>query len=68
MTVIPFACLGIGIILGIKFRNQRFLKNADRTSTGALILLMLVIGIGVGGDENLLRQFPKIGLNCVIIA
>lgn len=68
MTIIPFVCLGIGIILGIKFRNQRFLKNADRTSTGALILLMLVIGIGVGGDENLLRQFPKIGLNCVIIA
>lgn len=68
MTVIPFVCLGIGIILGIKFRNQRFIKNADRTSTAALILLMLVIGIGVGGDEALLRQFPEIGLNCVIIA
>lgn len=68
MTIIPFACLGAGILLGIKFRKQRFLTAADRISTCALILLMLVIGIGVGGDEEILRRFPEIGLNCIVIA
>ena len=68
MTVIPFVCLGIGIAAGMKCRNKTFLTVIDRISTAALILLMFVIGFGMGDDENILKQFPMIGLDCIIIA
>lgn len=68
MMVIPFVCLGIGIILGLKFKNQRFLNSVEKISAIALILLMFVIGFGVGSDDDILKQFPIIGLNCVVIA
>ncbi len=68
MMVIPFVCLGLGIILGLKFKNQRFLNSVEKISEIALILLMFVIGFGVGSDDDILKQFPIIGLNCVVIA
>lgn len=68
MTVIPFVCLGIGIILGMKYKNPSFLNCTEKISSIALVLLMFVIGFGVGSNNDILKQFPIIGLNCVIIA
>ena len=68
MTVLPFASLGAGIVLGLLIKNPRFQKIADGVSTTALVLLMLCIGIGIGIDQSIVREFPKIGINCVIIA
>lgn len=68
MTALPFICLGTGILIGLKTKTHFLLKVTDAISTLALILLMLIIGLSVGIDQSILMQFPRIGLNCTIIA
>ncbi|WP_312811573.1 lysine exporter LysO family protein [Sedimentibacter sp.] len=66
--MIPFVCLSIGIMLGLTVKNERFFIYSDKASTLALILLMLVIGLGIGLDKSIMDNFINIGVNCVIIA
>lgn len=66
--MLPFVCLGIGIILGLTVKNERFFIYSDKASTAALILLMLVIGLGIGLDKSIADNLIKIGINCVIIS
>ncbi|NYB72859.1 lysine exporter LysO family protein [Sedimentibacter hydroxybenzoicus DSM 7310] len=66
--MLPFVCLGIGIMLGVTIKNERFFIYSEKASTVALILLMLFIGLGIGLDKSISDNFIKIGINCVIIA
>lgn len=68
MTALPFICLGIGIILGLTIKARGFQEITDKVSDIALISMMLCIGTGIGTDENIIREFPRIGFNCIIIA
>lgn len=68
MTIIPFVCLTVGIIIGRIHSKEKFLAICDKASTIALILLMIAIGLGIGIDDEIVSQFPRIGLNCVIIS
>ena len=68
MTVLPFVCLAIGIILGLLIKADKFAIIADKVLTVALILLMLAIGVGIGLDESIIRNALKIGFNCVLIS
>ncbi len=68
MTVLPFVCLGLGIVVGRFCTKKRIIDLSEKVSTIALILLMLAIGVGIGIDENIIKQFHIIGLNCVVIA
>ena len=68
MTVIPFVCLSIGIVLGLIVKDERFFGYSDKVSTFALILLMLIIGLGIGLDKSIADNLLRIGVNCVIIA
>lgn len=68
MTIIPFVCLGAGIILGRIQKNDVLLAVSEKISTVALIFLMIAIGIGIGIDDDIVKEFPIIGLNCVIIS
>jgi uncharacterized membrane protein YbjE (DUF340 family) len=61
MTAIPFVCLSIGIILGLIVKNEDFFKYSDKVSTFALILLMLVIGLGIGLDKSIADNLLRIG-------
>lgn len=68
MTVLPFICLGTGIILGLFVKNKSLADASDKVSTIALVLLMLSIGISIGIDKSIISEFPVIGFNCVVIA
>ena len=68
MSIIPFICLGVGITLGLIVKNEKFYIYSDKISTFALILLMLVIGLGIGLDKSIIDNFLKIGINCAVIA
>jgi len=68
MTVIPFVCLSIGIILGLIVKNEKFFTYSDKVSTFALILLMLIIGLGIGLDKSIADNLLRIGFNCAVIA
>ena len=66
--IIPFVCLSIGVILGLIVKNEKFFTYSDKVSTFALILLMLVIGLGIGLDKSIADNLLRIGFNCVVIA
>ncbi len=69
MSIIPFICLGIGITVGVLFvKNKKLFIYTDKISTFALILLMLVIGLGIGLDKSIVDNFLRIGFNCAVIA
>lgn len=68
MTVIPFVCLSIGITFGLFVKHEKFFVYSEKISTLALILLMLVIGLGIGLDKSIMDNFLLIGVNCAIIA
>lgn len=68
MSIIPFVCLSIGITFGLIVKNEKFFVYSDKISTFALVLLMLVIGLGIGLDKSIVDNFIGIGLNCAVIA
>ncbi|MDD3227279.1 MAG: lysine exporter LysO family protein [Tissierellia bacterium] len=68
MSIIPFVCLGIGITLGLIIKKEKFFVYSDKISTFALVLLMLVIGLGIGLDKSIVDNIIRIGLNCAVIA
>ena len=68
MTIIPFVCLGIGITLGLFIKNKKFFIYSDKISTLAMVLLMLVIGLGIGLDKSIVDNFLTIGINCIVIS
>ena len=68
MTVLPFICLGIGILLGIFVNVSWLAEIAEKVSTAALAILMFAIGLGIGIDKETLSRFPSIGFHCIVIA
>ncbi|MDD2397883.1 MAG: LysO family transporter, partial [Tissierellia bacterium] len=61
MSIIPFVCLGIGITLGLIIKKEKFFVYSDKISTFALVLLMLVIGLGIGLDKSIVDNIIRIG-------
>ena len=47
MTILPFICLGMGIIGGLFVTAPKFTSASEKVSTVALIFLMLSIGVGI---------------------
>lgn len=67
MTWMPFMCLGTGLLLGWRKLPARALRAVDWLVNGALILLMAVIGMNVGINEEIMQNLGKIGLNCALL-
>ncbi|MFA6983720.1 MAG: lysine exporter LysO family protein, partial [Sedimentibacter sp.] len=57
-----------GITLGLIIKKEKFFVYSDKISTFALVLLMLVIGLGIGPDKSIVDNIIRIGLNCAVIA
>lgn len=68
MILIPFICLGFGIMLGVFVKSNILVKNADKVLTLALFFLMLSIGLGIGLNEAVMKNLGTIGFNCIIIS
>ena len=66
MTIMPFACLGIGALLGFQKLPVKVYKLVDTMSTVALIILMLTIGGNIGTNKEVLNNLDSIGLNCAV--
>ncbi|MDD4047119.1 MAG: lysine exporter LysO family protein, partial [Tissierellia bacterium] len=49
-------------------KKEKFFVYSDKISTFALVLLMLVIGLGIGLDKSIVDNIIRIGLNCAVIA
>ena len=48
MTILPFVCLGIGLVVGMQKLTAGFLKATDIIINVTLIVLMLTIGMNIG--------------------
>lgn len=68
MILLPFVSLGTGFVIGRKITKRKILDAFDKISTVALMFLMLVIGISIGLDEQVVGNLHKIGFNCFVIS
>ena len=68
MTILPFICLGIGIILGLFIKEKKIIGYSEKISSVALALLMITIGLNIGIDKAIMKNFFKIGFNCIGIS
>lgn len=68
MTVLPFVCLAIGIILGSQKMTSILIKTTDFIINITLIVLMLTIGITIGLNDSVMLSLDTIGINCFFIS
>lgn len=68
MIFMPFICLGIGLLLGLRHLSQKILNITDKVINVALVLLMLTIGLNIGINDSVMLNLHSIGFNCLIIS
>jgi len=64
----PFICLGIGLLIGIRHLSDKMIAVVDRVVNFALIVLMLTIGMNIGINDSVMLNLGTIGLNCIFIS
>ena len=67
MTWMPFICLGTGLLIGCASLPRPFFRAVDAVVNVALILLMAVIGMNVGVNDEVMGNLGRIGLNCALV-
>lgn len=65
---IPFICLAVGAAINWKGLPAPVLKAFDYCTNGALLLLMLVIGLNIGVSDKVMSNLGNIGFNCIVIS
>lgn len=68
MTIMPFICLFFGIIIGTRNLSKEMMKKIDIFTNIVIVILMTIIGMNIGINEEIISKFGKIGLNCAIIS
>ncbi len=57
-----------GILAGFFLRGKsKIIIIADRVTTGAICLLLFLIGLSVGGNEIIINSFAKIGAQALVL-
>lgn len=67
-TYVPFICLAIGAVINWRGLPPLLLKIFDAATNGALILLMIVIGLNIGTSQEVMSGLGTIGFNCMVIS
>lgn len=58
----------IGIILGFIFRKrEKLIKLSDKLLMWSIYLLLFLLGISIGTNDDIIRNFPTIGLKALIL-
>lgn len=58
----------MGVLIGILFRSKLSLNILSRLTTYLIYLLLLVLGVAVGANDNIVNNLSTIGLKGTIIA
>jgi uncharacterized membrane protein YbjE (DUF340 family) len=67
MTVI-ILCFVLGIVVGRLLRSrQRWIRFADRLTMWTVYALLLVLGLSVGGNREVLADFGPLGLQAGVL-
>ncbi|MBK5253812.1 MAG: lysine exporter LysO family protein [Peptostreptococcaceae bacterium] len=67
MTIMPFACLTTGLVLGLLNMPNKFYSISTIVTNVALVFLMVTIGANVGINDDVMSNLDTIGLNCILI-
>lgn len=64
-TIMPFACMGIGLLIGLQKLPQAAYRAVDRVTTISLVILMITIGGNVGTNEEVIAEIGTVGVRCL---
>ena len=56
----------MGVLIGFLLRKKVF-KNISKLITGLIWLLLLILGVEVGGNSQIVSGLPVIGVEALII-
>lgn len=57
-----------GILIGsLLQKKERLLKITDRLSTWFIYVFLFLLGISVGGNEEIIDNFGKLGIQAIIL-
>ena len=62
------ATMMTGISLGYLFRHKNFLQNTEKTISMTIILLLFIMGVTIGSNEELIRNLGNFGWQAAVIA
>lgn len=65
-TIMPFASLGIGFLIGFQKLPLAAYKVVDWVTTISLVVLMVTIGGNVGTNEEVIAEIGIVGVNCIV--
>lgn len=66
ITLMPFLCMGFGLLLGLQNMPPWFAKAVDRVTTISLIVLMFTIGGNVGTNQEVIAEIDTVGFHCAV--
>lgn len=64
-TVMPFVCMGIGLLIGFQKLPQAVYKVVDWITTISLVILMITIGGNVGTNDEVIAEIATVGIYCL---
>lgn len=65
-TIMPFACMGIGLLIGFQRLPQAAYRVVDWVTTISLVILMVTIGGNVGTNDEVIAEIGTVGINCFV--
>lgn len=68
MTILPFACLGVGFLLSLTKAAKRLSAVTDEIINITLVVLMLTIGMNIGVNQDIMSRLGRIGIGCAVMA
>lgn len=64
---IVIALMVCGIITGYLLRNREIIKHSGKFVSGAIFLLLFLLGVAVGNNKNILDHLDTIGLKALVV-
>ena len=64
-TIMPFACMGLGLLIGFQKLPQAAYRAVDWVTTISLVILMITIGGNVGTNKEVIAEIGTVGFNCL---
>ena len=55
-TIMPFACMGLGLLIGFQKLPQAAYRAVDWVTTISLVILMITIGGNVGTNKEVIAE------------
>lgn len=63
-----FVFMGLGILLGIAFRKGAlFLKWIDKATLLAVFVLLFLMGVAIGANEQVMRELSHVGKSALLV-